>query len=290
MHKLPLFLLGGALVALTGCNPLDALNSEIINSGHIPFANPLAHSNTGTLVGGRPSRLQLVAPPETCFPSAVNGVPTQLRFRDDTVLPNQSKLVSVGFDANVKVLSGLSSANGTLNAGVNFSHVEQMELSFDGVHIEYMDSVRVTQFYQTQMPAICKDYLDQVGFIIQALQADKMTFKFFSKDGGALNLSVDNIKSIIDVSVDLKWEIDNNVSLVITTPKYLGYQLGKLQRKDNGFAFFRASRTKNDTFVFDSIGVFGAQALGFSAEAFQEPTFEADPESFLPIGDPIKAF
>lgn len=273
----------GLAVFLSGCNPLQSLHDQIRKSGHIPFPNPLAFSETGTLVGGTPGRLQLVAPPETCFPKTIDGVPTNLRFRDDTVLPNQNRMTSVGFEANVAVLKGISTANGTLNAGVNFKHVEKMELKFEGVHVEYMDSIRLTQFYREKMGSLCKDYLDQVAFIIQAIQADRMSFKFYSKTGGGLKLSLDNINAIIDIGVGLDFEIINEVELVITTPKYLGYQLGKLQRGDDGLAFFRASRVRKGRWVFEPINVFQprSHALGFGLTELSP--FDANPTEFLPL-------
>ena len=45
---------------------------------------------------------------------------------------------------------------------------------------------------QDRLLASFLDYLDQVAFIIQAIQADKMSFKFYSKDGGSLKLTMDN--------------------------------------------------------------------------------------------------
>jgi hypothetical protein len=268
MRKTNLAVILPLLLFSTGCNPLDALYGEIKAAGYIPYQNVMAHSATGALIGGTPSRLQLVAPPETCFPSTVNGVPTQLRYRDESQLPSQARYASVGFDANVQVLKGLSAANGTLNAGAQFSHVDKMEMSFEGVHIEYLDSVRVADFYRKNVPELCKEFLDKYAVIFQALQTDKMAFKFYSKDGGSIKLSTENIKEIVNVSADLSWEITNDVELVITTPKYLGYQLGRLQRRDNGIAIWRATRTCRDRFVFEWIHFFE----DMKAAAFDGPS------------------
>lgn len=254
-QPLVLFLLFIAL-ASAGCNPLDAFYNEVRNTGYIPYQNVMAHSATGALVGGVPSRLQLVAPPETCFPTTTNGAQTGLRFRDESELPSQSRYVSIGAQANIQVLKGLSSANGTLTAGAQFSHIDRMELRFEGVHIEYMDSVRLAEFYRKSVSDLCKDFLDNYAIILQTIQADKLRFKFFTRDGGALRLSADNIKEIVNVSADLSYEITNDVELLVTTPKYIGYQLGKLQRKDNGIALWRATRTELDHFVFEWIHLF----------------------------------
>jgi hypothetical protein len=264
MQKSLALVLSAGLLA-TGCDgPLLAFKDEIRRSGHIPFENPLAFASTGTLVGGTPDRLQLIAPPETCFPSEVAGQPTRLRFVDNTALPRRSTMTTVGFSANVEVLGMLSTGNGGIGAGVDFQHVDRMELAFDGVHIEYMDSIRLTQFYRESLGDLCKDYLDRVAFVVQAIQAEKTSFKFYSKDGGGIRLSMENLKQFVDVSLDLRFEIINQLELVITTPKYLGYQLGKLQRSDQGLAFQRASRVRDGRFLFESIDVFGgaARSLG----------------------------
>ena len=268
---------------LMGCDgPLQAFKDEIRRSGHIPFENPLAHSSTGTLVGGTPSRLVLVAPPETCFPSDVNGIPTHLRFVDDTTLPRRSHLATVGFSANVEVLKMLSTGNGGLSAGVSFDHVDRMELNFEGVHIEYMDSIRLTQFYRDSLGDLCKDYLDRVAFVVQAIQAEKMSFKLYAKNGGGLKLSMENIQEFLNISVDLKFEIIDETELVITTPKYLGYQLGRLQRKDAGYAFTRASRIKNGKFVFEPIDLFRVSGTKATARDFENVGhYDALPGDFV---------
>ena len=89
---------------------------------------------------------------------------------------------------------------------------------------------------------------------------------------------MDNIKEIINIGVDLSWEIVNDVELVITTPKYLGYQLAKLQRQDNGIGLWRATRTRHDRFVFEWIKLFDhtPQPKPFGMEL---PPFEAKPQS-----------
>lgn len=270
------------VMAGTGCDQLAGFHQQIRKSGHIEFQNPLAHGETGTLVGGTPKKLALVAPPETCFPNTVNGIPTELRFRDDTALPSESRVSSVGVNANLQLLKIVSGSNGTINAGVDFNQVSSMQLSFEGVHIEYMDSIKLTTFYKEQMGDICKSYLEQVAFIIQAIQAEKMSFKFHSKTGGEIKLTLDKIKQLIDLSADIKFQIERDVELVITSPKYLGYQLGKLQRKDNGFALYRATRTRFGRFVFEALNVFDPPKV--FAERLLEPltpqAHDANPQDF----------
>lgn len=205
---------------------MEALYREIKRTGHIVYQNPLTYAGPGTMVGGTPKRLSLVAPPETCFPSEVDDVPTELRQIDETVLPTRSEVLSVGFESNIELINFMSSGNPVLGAGVNFNTVHQIALKMEGVHLEYLDSIKLTRFYLNLMDPVCKDYLEVVAFIIQAIKVDRLEFTFYSKTEGAINIDLDNINEIIDISVDLNFHIENNVNLIIESPKYIGYQLG----------------------------------------------------------------
>jgi len=276
---------------MSGCSPIEALLEEIRQAGYIPFQNPMEFSGTGTLVGavgGKASKLTFVAPPETCFPEKLpDGTPTDLRVRDTTALPSQNRVVTVGFDVNVAVLQGLSSANGSLAAGASFNSVEKMEVSFEGAHIDYMDSVKLVKFYQQQMNPDCKPWLEKTGFIVQALEADKLSFKLYSKEGGSIKLTMDNLKSFIDISADLAFEIDNDVELVITTPKFLGYQLGKFQKIDNGSAYYRAASTRlDDTFDWQSIALFGDE----DHDADNSADLGSSGLTVIPVSEEIRVF
>jgi hypothetical protein len=106
------------------------------------------------------------------------------------------------------------------------------------------------------MSQICKDYLDKIGFIIQALGVDEMEFKFYDSTGGKIQLSVDNVSQYIGIAAGVSWSVDNTYSLIITTPKFIGYQLGALRRSDGGLALYRANRADGDQFIFEKLDVF----------------------------------
>jgi hypothetical protein len=288
---------------LAACGDLDDLKKEIRRTGHIEFQNPLGAAGPGTLLGGTPKRLQLVAPPQTCFPDAIGegeeAQPTHLRFVDDSVLPSRSTVVSSTAEASAKLLTFLNGGNSPIGAGAKFSRVRGMELSFEGVRVEYLDSIRLTRFYRASMDELCKDYLEKVGFVIQAIKADKMAFKFYDKTGVALELSIEIVKDLLKLGTGVSYEISNTTQLIITTPKYLGYQLGKLQREDNGMALYRASRVKDGKFRFEPVSVFadprsdgsagGEPGIAAAAKALA-PRHRVSAADFLPLepGDEIR--
>lgn len=245
---------------LTACkDPMKYVYKEIKRAGYIAFRTPLEFSGPGTLIGAVKNdsrKVSLVAAPDTCFPKEIDGIPTDLVRIDKTTLPKRKWRVTASGGAKFGLAEFLKFGTPLLNAGAKFSTVHTMSLEMEGVHIEYMDSIKLTNFYKNQMSEICKEYLDKFGFIIQAIKVDKMEARFYSKSGAAIELDVGKIKQILDIGADVSFSIENDTSLVIDSPKYIGYQLGKLRRKDNGYALERASRTRFNKYRFESIVLF----------------------------------
>jgi len=129
-------------------------------------------------------------------------------------------------------------------------------LEMRGVHVEVMDQIHLVEFYQRYMADICKDYLEIVGFIIQAIKVDELLFTFYRKNNTVINIDMDKINQYLDISLDLEVEIEEGTRLVIKTPKYIGYQLGSLRKADNGFSLSRASSFRFNKWIFEEIGVF----------------------------------
>ena len=242
---------------LSSCGDSSEYLQKLIQSyGYISYRTPLQEAGTGTLVGGAPSSLSLIAHPETCFPLELDGEKTELRRRDYSTLPSTRERVSIDGGAKADILKQLSLLSPSVSGNVSLNEIQTVDVQFNGVHIEYMDAIKLSEFYREKMTSICKDYLDQVGFIIQAIRIDQMKLEFFKENHQQVELSLDNIEDILDIAPDLVWKIEQNRTLVIDTPKYLGYQLGTLKRDDNGLALFRATRTQGDKFIFESMDVF----------------------------------
>lgn len=264
-----LSLVGLFLTSCGSVNPVQIFEDEIRSFGFIPYKNPLEHAKTGTLVGGAPDRMALVAPPETCFPDRTKEGLTELRNIDNTSLPNRRRSFSFAGNLKFSIFEILNQGNPTVRAGVQFSKIEKVELEFEQPKIEYMDLIKLTKFYRSTLPEGCADYLEHVGFIIEAIRVDKMKFVFYDKDSGRVNLELDKIDEILDIASDVRWRIENEFSFVIDSPKYIGYRLGRLKASDEGMALYRASRVEENRFKFESIDIFGPIEPAFTTSSFR---------------------
>ena len=220
-----------ALLLTDGCaNPLFDLNSTIQKFGYIPYTTPLEYAGTGTLVSGDAAHLEILASPDSCFPETVdiNGTPTLLRSIDNTTLPTQSETTA------------------------NIQDLQSFTFSFTGAHIEYINAITLQSYYAS-MNSACKSYLNLVGFIIQAVRVDSMSFTFYQKDDSAVSLDLEKVQEYLDLSAAVAWHIQDNYTLVIDSPKYIGYQLGTLRPEDDGISLYRATSTIFNQFIFKKI-------------------------------------
>ncbi len=243
------------LCPISCSDPMKEFYDQMKHYGYIPYTTPMSVAGTGTLIGGSPKGMSIIANPDTCFPN-VNGGDTPIRFRDDTVLPSTQMHFFIDSKTQASFLKALSAGAPSVTVGIHISHVSTMELNFQGVHIEYFDSVKLVNFYRNYISQECKDYLDRVGFIIQAIVADQMQFTLYKSDGGQIQLSVDNINQYLNFSENTQWEIDSKASLIIKTPKYVGYQLGELRSQDQGIGLRRSRQVILNNWVWENIGIF----------------------------------
>jgi hypothetical protein len=247
------------IVLIVSCNPIKKLQKEINNAGYIYYTTPLQFAGTGTLVGGRPSQLNILSSNLSCFPNEIDGVPTNLRRYDTANLPTKQTTITTQGKINLDLLKILQ--NDTIRAGFNFSKIETISLEMKGIHIEYIDAIELSYFYLNSMSEICKDALDNVGFIIQALKVDELLFSFYDKSGNGMVLNLNNLNQFLDIGANLSFTIENKTVLHITSPKYIGYQLGRLLREDNGLSLYRSFSTSRDKFNFESLVLFSNEDI-----------------------------
>lgn len=248
---------------LSACgDPMNYFEKELKKYGYIRYRTPMQDAGTGTLVGGTPKDLAFVTSAQTCFPDTIpssgsTGIATNLRYIDDTTLPKRSEKVYFSQETFVRLFEILEAGNMSIKAGLSLDHVHGIELEMQGVHVEYMDSVKLSEFYRSEyMKPICKEYLNSIAFIIQALKVDNMKFTFFDQNGGHLEVTVENIENFLDIGTDVKWRVERQTSLIIDSPKYIGYQLGALREKDNAMVLYRATSEKRNKFNFKPLYVF----------------------------------
>lgn len=239
---LALFLVSACNVAK---NPNTAIDALVKDFGYIGFQNPVSSASTGTMIGGRPSAVSYIASANDCFsPESVQ------RYED---FSEYSRKYSYTFQGS---LGFLASANPIISAGLGLNQNVYVNIELSGLTTEYMSSIDVTDWYLNGMSETCKQYLDDVGFIIQALKVDQFKLSFFNKKGVSINLNADNISQYLGFNIGTQWEIQDETTVVISTPKYIGYQLGSLRLESEGRTLWRAMSQKKDKYIFESIAVF----------------------------------
>ncbi len=246
-----LFLISPVLSAVA--NPLNNLKTSIAQDGYILYATPLASAGTGTLIGGSPNAMTIAADPETCFPETINGQDTLIRKVQDTTLGSLSQATSFTGAVTVDLLKFMSTANLIFDINAGFSAVKSVELQFVNATVEYIDLIQLETYYKNYLSDNCKSLLNSVGFIIQALRVDKMRYVFKDVNNANINLTTNGISKYFNLTANIQYHIEQDYTLVIDTPKYIGYQMGRLASKDQGISLYRASQTFLNTYVFKSI-------------------------------------
>lgn len=226
-------------------DPISEFNRLVKDYGYIGFQNALEESMTGTLIAGRPTAVSFVANHRDCFPEE------ELQRHYDR--SDFNKVYNYTYQGN---LGFLADGNSIISAGLGLTNQHSVHIEMSGMTMEYLSSIDVTDWYREGMSETCRDYLDQVGFMIQALSAEKLTLSI--KKTGGLNVGLDtgNISQFFQFEAGVDWQITDEYHVEITTPKYIGYQLGRLRKEDDGMVLYRAMSESNDKYVFEAIGLF----------------------------------
>lgn len=226
-------------------DPVSSLNALMSDYGHIGHKNPLNNAETGTMVAGKPSGLSYIAPSEDCFPSEQIA-----RYEDQS---NFTRRHTYSFKGG---FGFLGNANNLFSAGLKLNGSDLVNVEMTNMTIEYMSSIDITEWYLEGMNQTCKNYLDDVGFIIQAVKSDNIKISIESSSGTSISFDPNNISDYIEFNLGVEWQIIDQYTVEITTPKYIGYQLGRLRLDDDGRSLYRATRAEEDQFVFERIGLF----------------------------------
>jgi hypothetical protein len=229
----------------TADDPVSSLNKLMREYGHIGHQNPLDNTAPGTMLAGKPSVLSFIANSEDCFPSD-----EITRHVDQS---NFSKKHSYKFKGG---FGFFANANNLFSAGLSLKNDYMVNIEITNMTIEYMSSIDITDWYQGGMRDTCKSYLDDVGFIIQAVKSDNLKISIKSDEGTNIQLDPTNISQYIQFDFGVNWELIDEYTVEITTPKYIGYQLGRLRLDDDGRSLYRATVAENDKFIFERIGLF----------------------------------
>lgn len=229
-------------------DPAKVLNDLVGPYGFIGFKNAMdrgeSGTHTGILIGGRPNALAYIANAESCFPQN-DYLP---RYVDRA---NIQKSYKYSFQGNLGLLSlGIP----LISAGFGLDKSMQVEVELNGLVIEYLDSIDVTDWYREGMRPTCREYLEEVGFLIQTIHTDSMKISIKHLGGTFVGLSSDNVGNFFQFEAGVNWQLVDNYTVEINTPHTLGYQIALMRPEDNGQALYRALSTKDDAFLFEKIG------------------------------------
>jgi hypothetical protein len=243
-------------VLLFSCNPepkvsedpTKVLNDLVSPYGFIGFQNAMdrgeSGTHTGILVGGRPNALAYVSNAASCFPQN-DMLP---RYEDRA---NIQKSYRYSFQGNFGFLTlGIP----LFSAGLGITDSVTAEVELDGLVIEYMDSIDVTDWYREGMRNTCREYLEEVGFLIQTIHTSSMKISLKRLGGTNIGINADNIGDYFQFEAGVNWEIIDGFTIEITTPHTLGYQIALMKPEDQGQALYRAMSVEDDAFVFEKIG------------------------------------
>tara|TARA_A100001015_G_scaffold321144_1_gene450384 strand:- start:1070 stop:1903 length:834 start_codon:yes stop_codon:yes gene_type:complete len=244
--------LSALLLSTTACDkpitddPISALNGLVQEYGFIGYENPLDNSGTGVMLAGRPNALAYVAPASDCFSEDALVREYDTQYFNRTY--NYTFQGNLGFTVFGSAL---------FSAGLGLDRTHTVNIELNGITIEYLSAIQVTDWYQNGMSETCKLYLEDVGFVTQALITDSMKISIQKLGGTNVGLTEDNIVDFIDFNAGVDYQIIDAYTVEVSTPKYIGYQLGRIRMEDGGRVLYRAMVAVDDQFVFEPISLFG---------------------------------
>ena len=217
--------------------PIDYFYELLEKYGYHPYLHPLEYSGTGTLLSGGVRRIDLVAPPLSCFPDGQEGI---TRYIDQTTLPVSTETVKIDADIRAKFLKTLASASPSIRGGIRINEAKSIEFKAEDVSVEYFDSGELLKFYKNRMSPLCKEFLQgDTSFVTQAVKIGRLEFTFFKTNKGRIYIDAQNVNQYLDFAADVKWTIEENFKLVIHSPKYVAYQLAQIKKDENIISLYR---------------------------------------------------
>lgn len=253
--KLIVTLLGLSSLILTACGSPDSYYEEaIIKEGYIPYTTPLASAGVGTIVQGGPEAMRVKTRPERCFPNYTGGnnpVATYLRWVTDTNLPSSYQNFELGFGVDLADI--LAAGNPLVSLNLGYNKAQTVQIQFEGASVEYLDEAALYYYYIGQMEEVCHEFLKEAPFVLQSLRIEKMKFSFMNKSGVSIELSPGNIGSVMNIGVGVRWGIEDGQTLVVDSPKYIGYQVGFMDGERAGRIGHYAYKAKGHKFDFQPV-------------------------------------
>lgn len=222
-----------SLLAIMLCfscrKPMDHYNKTILKNGYIPFNAPISDTEPGSLfMNSIPSDLLFAGMHDECFPD------DRLRSKRQVDIPEEYKKIS--FNSNIDLSPIVNSGNSVLDFTYQSSRVKEVKLEMSGASLESLSLRRFAHYLLNEMDDFCKEDLigDDFSFILGSMRVESLDFSFKNNSNGEIKLTSDNLDQFASINLSTDWEIINETTLRVTTPKYIGYHMAKLKRAQDG--------------------------------------------------------
>lgn len=244
---LPLLL---AALPLGSCkDPRSVLDKAIQDKHFIPYELPHPYTRVGTVMHGTNKEMYVVYRPERCFPELPGD--RSLRWVMPTDLPSEYRSIQFDFSAKANVILNLGTPTITLKASA--SYVKSVELEFGGASVEYLEEGNFKQYLAGGMPSECRAALEENPFIGQGLRVETMRFVFKEAAGTSVDLDA-KLSEVVDISGHVSWKVEDKYTLVIETPKYIGYRMARVSgTPDRPRLEYATTTDKDGAWIFRAV-------------------------------------
>ena len=219
----------------------------IQNQGFVPFVSPISNTLPGSLFAETSSESNLisVAPYSECFE------PKALRYERELDLPSQTKKMKIKSNIDLSQMTG--TGNPLFKFNYNSSVVRELNIELKGAREILLNARYFARFFHSELDDFCKYDLIEQGlfYISESLKVEKMKMSFTNSAGGIIEISADNLNEFIEFESEVEWEILNKYELLVSSPKFIGYKIGKLERKDGLIIMSEANVVDGNSFTFE---------------------------------------
>jgi hypothetical protein len=233
---------------ISACNnPQQNYFKMIKNQGFMPFIAPTTNILPGSLYSPISTEQDLitVGPYDECFS------PQALRYDREIDLPSQTKKFKI--KSNIDLSQMTASGNPLFRFNYNSSIVSELNIEIKGGRTVMLNARAFARFFHSDLDDSCKYDLvkDGMYYISESLKVEQMKIIFTNSAGGKIEINSNNIDEFIELKAGVEWEISNNYELIVNSPKFIGYKLGKIEKVNNRIIMLEANSIDNGTFVFN---------------------------------------
>lgn len=239
-----------------GQSASEFYHAKIKETDHIPYVTPMSYSSAGSFVFNGPSQLQVYLPPGPCIstdlirsrPLDETGTSVfSLHQRDGS-----KNEIEVDNATARQVFDQLGNGSVVIKVGIRFGDADRVYFKWSEPTLNYIEPQALIQHFQhADMPSQCHEIYRKYAFTKSALKVDRLIFKFRDTAGGWIALTSENVGDMVDIGAGVEWHIENGTTLIIDTPKHIGYQLGKFSFLGDSINIKTAKEAKDDSFIWE---------------------------------------